>query len=52
MRGGFDFKAVADLDAEVRQDFLGQDDANTIADLPDLEERFHWTVMIGRPGKR
>jgi hypothetical protein len=40
------------LDAEVRQEFLGQDQADSIADLPDLEERFHWTVMSGRPGER
>jgi hypothetical protein len=52
MRGGFNFEAVADLDAEVRQDFLGQDQADSIADLPDLKERFHWRVMSGRPRER
>ena len=50
--GGFDFKAVADLDAEVRKKLLGQDDAGVIADFPDLEEGFHTTVMIGGPGER
>lgn len=52
IRGGFDLETVADLDAEVCEELLGQDNAGALADLSDFEEGFHTAVIIGGSAER